>query len=135
MNLLITSKEDIHNELVNIDSYLNTTISEDAEEAVERGNDLATYLARSGKLMADANYHLNNAMKAEVMEVLRENAKKAGVSHTATNALIKSLCKEEQFLSDWAERTHKTTTRQLDWCRTLISKAKEEMRLSGNQRT
>ena len=59
MNLLITSKEQILAELTNIDSFLNITMSEDVAEAVQRGNDLAVYVARSGKLLADSKYWLN----------------------------------------------------------------------------
>ena len=59
MNLLITPKEQILAELQNIDSFLNITMSENAEEAVQRGNDLAVYVARSGKLLADSKYWLN----------------------------------------------------------------------------
>ena len=66
MNLLITSKEQILAELTNIDSFLNITMSEDAAEAVQRGNDLAVYVARSGKLLADSKYWLNETMKSEV---------------------------------------------------------------------
>ena len=64
MNLLITSKEQILAELTNIDSFLNITMSEDVAEAVQRGNDLAVYVARSGKLLADSKYWLNEAMKS-----------------------------------------------------------------------
>ena len=68
MNLLITPKYQILDELTNIDSFLNITMSEDATEAVQRGNDLAVYVARSGKLLADSKYWLNEAMKSEVMQ-------------------------------------------------------------------
>ena len=135
MNLTITPPQNIADELLVIDEYLNIAQSEEMEEAVLRGNDLNSHMARSGKLLADAKYHLNTAMKSEIMEVLRENAKMNNVSHTATNALIKSLCKNEQYLVDWADRVNATCTHQLDWCRTLISKGKEEMRLAGMQRT
>ena len=70
MNLLITPKEQILAELQNIDSFLNITMSENAEEAVQRGNDLAVYVARSGKLLADSKYWLNETMKSEVMQTL-----------------------------------------------------------------
>ena len=66
MNLLITSKEQILAELTNIDSFLNITMSEDAAEAVQRGNDLAVYVARSGKLLADSKYWLNETMKSRL---------------------------------------------------------------------
>lgn len=135
MNLTITAAQYIADELLIIDAFLNITQSEEMEEAVLRGNNLSSHMARSGKLLADAKYHFNAAMKSEVMAVLRENAKVANVSHTATNAIIKSLCKNEQYLVDWADRVNATSTHQLDWCRTLISKGKEEMRLAGMQRT
>lgn len=130
MNLNIASKEQILKEAIEIDSFLQTTMSEMAEEAVMRGNDLAVYIARTGKMLADAKYHLSEAKKDEVLDVLRETAKNAKATSKATNALIDSICKEEQYLVDWCERLNRSATHQLDWCRTLISKAKEEMRLS-----
>lgn len=130
MNLNIASKEQILKEAIEIDSFLQETMSEMVEEAVMRGNDLAVYIARSGKMLADAKYHLNTAKKDEVLDVLRETAKNAKATSKATNALIDSICKEEQYLVDWCERLNRSATHQLDWCRTLISKAKEEMRLS-----
>lgn len=59
MNLNITPIESIAEELATIDSFLNITMSEEVQEAVLRGNDLAVYIARTGKLLADAKYYLN----------------------------------------------------------------------------
>lgn len=130
MNLNITPIESIAEELAAIDSYLNITMSEDVQEAVLRGNDLAVYIARTGKLLADAKYHLNGKKKLEVFDTLRETASRAGATSKAVNAIIDSLCKEEQYLVDWCERLNRTATHQLEWCRTLISKAKAEMSLA-----
>lgn len=130
MNLNITPIESIAEELAVIDSYLNITMSEDVQEAVQRGNDLAVYIARTGKLLADAKYHLNGKKKSEVFDTLRETANRAGATSKAVNAIIDSLCKEEQYLVDWCERLNRTATHQLEWCRTLISKAKAEMSLA-----
>ena len=130
MNLNITPIESIADELAAIDSYLNITMSEDVQEAVLRGNDLAVYIARSGKLLADAKYYLNGKKKSEVFDTLRETARRAGATSKAVNAIIDSLCKEEQYLVDWCERLNRTATHQLEWCRTLISKAKAEMSLA-----
>lgn len=132
MNLNITPQEQILDELRNIDSYLNITCSEQIEEIAERGNDLAVFIARSGKLLADAKYHLNEKMKDEVFETIREAGKQAKATSTAVNQIIKSLCKEQQYLVDWCERVNRSATHQLDWCRTLISKAKEEMKYTSN---
>jgi len=132
MNLNITSTDEILSELQNIDAFLNITMSEQVEEAVQRGNDLAVYIARSGKLLADAQYHLNEKMKEEVFETLQKTAKQAGATATAINAIIKSLCKQEQYVVDWCERVNRSATHQLDWARTLISKAKVEMQYTSN---
>ena len=78
MNLNITPIDKISNELAAIDSYLNITMSEEVQEAVLRGNDLAVYIARTGKLLADAKYHLNGKKKSEVFDTLRETASRAG---------------------------------------------------------
>ena len=130
MNLNITPIESIAEELAVIDSYLNITMSEDVQEAVLRGNDLAVYIARSGKLLADAKYYLNGKKKSEVFDTLRETASRAGATAKAVNAIIDSLCKDEQYLVDWADRVNRACVHNIDWCRTIVSKQKEEMRLA-----
>lgn len=132
MNLLITPKEQILAELQSIDSLLNMTMSEDAAEAVQRGNDLAVYVARTGKLLADSKFWLNQSMNSEVIQALKETAKEARVTATAVNALINSICREERYLVDWCERCNRAATHQLSWCVTVISKAKAEMQMSGS---
>lgn len=135
MNLTITPPQEIADELQVIDAFLNITMSEDIEEAVARGNDLAAHIARSGKLLADSKYHLNEKMKDDIFKVLEKTAKQAGATATAINGIVKSLCKDEQYLVDWSERTNRTATHQLEWARTIISKAKAEMALAGYHRT
>lgn len=131
MDLLITPKEQIYKELTDIDNFLNITMSENPEEAIQRGNDLNVYMARTGKLLADAKYWFNKAMNSETMRTLAETAKNAKATATATNALVNSLCREERYLVDWCERCNRTATHQLSWCVTVISKAKEEMKMAG----
>lgn len=127
----ITPKDKIEAELIEMDLFLNITMSENAEEAVQRGNDLSVYVARSGKLLADAKYWLDEAMKSEVLYTLRETATEAKATAKAVNALIDSLCKEERRLVTWCDRNNRTATHQLSWCVTVISKAKEEMKMAG----
>ncbi|MEA4949068.1 MAG: hypothetical protein VB068_05385 [Petrimonas sp.] len=132
MNLNIAPPEQIIKELTEIDKFLNITCSEEIEEVVNRGNDLAVYIARSGKLLADAKYHLNEKMKDEIFETIKEAGKQAKATSTAVNGIIKSLCKNEQYMVDWCERVNRSATHQLDWARTLISKAKTEMQYSSS---
>lgn len=129
MNLNITPLEHILSELNEIDAFLSITMSEQAEEALQRGNDLAVYVARSGKLWADAKYWLNESMRSEVLDTLRNAAHDTKATGKAINSLIDSLCREQRYLVDWAERCNRTATHQLSWCVTVISKAKEEMKL------
>jgi hypothetical protein len=135
MNLNITSPEDILQELTAIEDFLVITCSEQTEEVVERGNTLAVYIARSGKLLADAKYHLNERMNSDVFKTLVEMSKQANATAKATNAIVDSLCRNEKYLVDYADRMNRAATHQIDWYRTLISKAKEEARFSGMYNT
>jgi hypothetical protein len=130
MNLNIASPEQIERELERIDAFLNVSCSEQIEEVVERGNTLAVHIARSGKLLADAKHHLNGRMRQEVFETLKNAAKQAGATSKAVNAIIDSLCRDERYLVEWCDRVNRAATHQLDWCRTLVSKAKTEMSIT-----
>jgi hypothetical protein len=135
MELHITPKEQILRELEVIQACEEETISEEVSKVIEYGQTLAPYISRSGKLLADAKHHLNTRMKEDTFDALRKTAKQGGATAKAINAIVDSLCAEERYLVDFAERVNRCGVHRLDWCRTLISKAKEEMRLSGMQPT
>lgn len=133
--IVITPFEDLYNEAESIQSFLEITMSEDASEAQLRGNELMVYIARTGKMKADAKYWLNAKKQSEVMETLRQVAKETPYATSkAVNALIDSLCREEEFLYDMIERLNRTATHQYEWCRTLISAAKAEFLLVKNSK-
>ena len=124
MNDLITSPLNIENELIDIQGFLEVTMSEDANEAVLRGNDLAVYMARTGKLVADSKYHRDQKLRSEMIkeyQKLLEFPASVAVKYTDT------LVEKENYLMTWATRLNASCTHQLDWCRTIISKAKAEM--------
>ena len=123
---LITPFTDLIGECRTIDEFMGVTPSDNIEEIVERGNALIVYINRTGKMLADAKYHLNIARKNEIMEVLQQIIPEK-LSAKVQNALVDSIAREQQFLVDWCERLNRTAVHQLDWCRTLISKAKQEM--------
>ena len=135
MELHITPKEQILRELEVIQACEEETISEEVSKVIEYGQTLAPYISRSGKLLADAKHHLNTRMKEDTFDALRKTAKQGGVTAKAINAIVDSLCADERYLVDFAERVNRCGVHRLDWCRTLISKAKEDMRLSGMQPT
>ena len=122
----------IRQECTEIQSFLEITMSEDGNEAQERGNELSVYIARTGKMLADAKAHLNRKKQSDVMKMLEEVAKKTPFATAKTvNALVDSICDEEQHIVDWCDRLNRTATHQLEWCRSVLSKTKEEMRLSA----
>ena len=135
MELHITPKEQILRELEVIQACEEETISEEVSKVIEYGQTLAPYISRSGKLLADAKHHLNTRMKEDTFDALRKTAKQGGATAKAINAIVDSLCADERYLVDFAERVNRCGVHRLDWCRTLISKAKEYMRLSGMQPT
>ncbi|ETK04076.1 hypothetical protein T229_10960 [Tannerella sp. oral taxon BU063 isolate Cell 5] len=135
MELHITPKEQILRELEAIQACEEETISEEVSKVIEYGQMLAPYISRSGKLLADAKHHLNTRMKEDTFDALRKTAKQGGATAKAINAIVDSLCADERYLVDFAERVNRCGVHRLDWCRTLISKAKEDMRLSGMQPT
>lgn len=132
----ITPIQDLFTEAGNIQKVLEVTISEDGSEATHHGNDIAVYVARTGKMLADAKFHLNTKKQSDIIGTLRTVAKETpNASAKVVNALVDSACKEEQYLVDWIGRLNAAATHKLEWCRTVISKAKEEMRLAGMQPT
>ena len=135
MELHITPKEQILRELEVIQACEEETISEEVSKVIEYGQTLAPYISRSGKLLADAKHHLNTRMKEATFDALAKAAKQGGATAKAINAIVDSLCADERYLVDFAERVNRCGVHRLDWCRTLISKAKEDMRLSGMQPT
>ena len=128
MNSLITKIEDIKFELEAIQQFLEISISEDMAEVEQRGNELVVYMARSGKLLADAKYHRDEKLNSAIVEELKKILQ---LAPSTANKYIDALTKEENYLVSWSERVNRTCTHQIDWCRTLISKAKEEMRVSS----
>ncbi|WP_203229289.1 hypothetical protein [Paenimyroides tangerinum] len=121
---MITPKEKIQTELEEIQNFLELTQSEDINEAVYRGNELAVYMARSGKLLADAKIHREEKLNSEVM---REIKSLISLPASTSNKFIETLTREENHLVNWADRLNAACSRQLEWCRTIISKGKAEM--------
>lgn len=52
--MTITPIEDLEKEVDDIEAYLSTLPPEDANLAIERGNELSVYIARTGKMLSDA---------------------------------------------------------------------------------
>jgi len=124
----ITSLQALKKEAEEIQSFLDITVGDDPCEIVERGNQLAVYISRTSKMLADSKLHLDIKRKSAIMEQLKGIGMRLDIPATTLNNLINSSCENENYLVNWIERLNRTATHQIDWCRTLISKMKEEMK-------
>lgn len=106
--------------------------TDDIEVAVKRGHELAAYMANTGKCLADAKYIKDKAMSNSILSKIRDS-KVINMPASVLNELIKAETKDANYLVNWFERLDRECTHQLDWLRTIISKAKEEMRLTNYQ--
>jgi len=126
----ITPFEDLLSEAEAIQDIIEQPVPEEIEAIVNWGNELLGYIARTGKMKADARYHLDKKKISAIMDTLREIGKNAMPASTL-NDLIKTNCENENYLYEWCERLNRSATHQLDWLRSLVSKEKEQMRLNG----
>lgn len=124
MNNTVATTGQIRMELLEMQDFLEIEMSEDVTEAVLRGNTLTVYMARSGKLIADAKIHHDRKLRSDIIEQIKSiNSMAPSVAVKFTNTLVEN----ESYLVTWSTRINASCTHQLDWCRTIISKAKAEM--------
>ena len=104
--LHITPYKDIVKELEEIESFLSITMSDNPEEIIERGNTLQVYLARSAKLVADAEYYLNDELKTEILNVIEQIIPRH-LSATVQNTLVNAIAKDQRHVVRWSERLNR----------------------------
>lgn len=125
--------QEINIECVKIQSFLEITVSEQTAELVERGNTLVVYLARTSYLLAEAKNLYLQKINSDLMKQLNKQLAEVPVlTSKAINLISDSVAREEKYSVNWLDRLNSTVTHQLDWLRTLISKAKSEMYQNRN---
>ena len=105
-------------------------IQSHGDEIERRGNEIAIYAARTGAMLADAKYHLNESLRSDILITLIEQMKGTYLSASAQKEFIRSACTYETWLVDYIERLHRNCVHLLDWLRSLLSKYKEELNYS-----
>lgn len=129
----IQSSEQLFSLAEKIHEFLKMEVhTDDIEVAVSRGHELAAYMANTGKALADARYWKDKAVKDSILYQMRDS-KVMNLPASVLNELIKADSKDFNYLVTWFERLDRECTHQLDWMRTIVSKGKEEMRLSQYQ--
>ncbi len=123
--------ESLKQEAEEIQAFTDQGCEDDIYLVEQRGSRLQAYISRTGKMLADAKLLLNQAKRQEIVQALEKYYAKMDAPKIAVNELIKATCAEEQYIVDWVERLNRTCVHESDWCRTLISKFKEEMRMNS----
>ena len=124
----ISTVEALFSEAQEIQSFLDITCSEQAEEVMERSTALAVFISRTGKMKADAEYHRDAFLQSEIMSLLKDAAKRSLPASTI-NKLVDSACKDANYLATWCERLNRAATHQMDLMRSLLSFEKENIKL------
>lgn len=128
ITVYILSKEHILENLALYQSQLDEKLVDDPNVIIEQLTVAESIMVNSGKMLADTKYWLNEAMHSETIDTLKDLAKQNKlVTSTAVNQIIKSLCKDQQYLVDWCERLNRSSTHRADLARSIISKQKAEM--------
>ena len=127
--MIITPFEQLIAEAEEIQQFLDKGIdvSDNPEIIKETGDKLSSIISRTGNMLADAKYHLNEMMKDETMKIIEDTLLEAKLSAKVQNSLIDSICKFERLLVDKIEQLNKTAKYQIEWCRSRLSMAKEEL--------
>ena len=124
----ILSKEQILENLALYQSQIDEKLVDEPNVIIEQLTVAENIMVNSGKMLADAKYWLNEAMHSETIKTLKELASQNKlITSTAVNQIIKSLCKDQQYLVDWCERLNRSSTHRADLARSIISKQKAEM--------
>jgi hypothetical protein len=102
--------------------------TDDIEVAIKRGHELAAYMANTGKMLADARYWKDKAVRESVLTQMKD-FKKATLPASVLNELIKAETKDQNYLVTWVEQIDKEIKYQIEWLRTVVSKEKAQMYL------
>lgn len=119
----IMTIDELRSEAKEIQSFLDITVSEQIEEVLERGAMLSAYIARTGKMRADAEYHRDLMLESQIINMLRDEARLQLPANTV-NKLVDAAIRDYNHLCTTCERLNRTATHQLDWCRTVVSNEK-----------
>ncbi len=130
----IMTPDDLNKYMGEIQSFLEAEFNADNPAAcVSRAEELAGYMAVTGKMIADSKYHYNQLLGSTILQALKLQSANE-MSASTLNNYIKSMCRDYQYLCDVCDRLNASTTHQLDLLRTLISKHKTEFQYGHLQK-
>lgn len=100
--------------------------TDDLTTLENRAAHLASIMATTGKMLADAKYWRDKAVKESVLTQLKD-AKRSSLPASVMNELIKAEARDYNYLVNWIEQQDKDCKYQIELLRSLISLRKTEM--------
>lgn len=121
----ISSTEQLYEECKGMHEFLQEGYNVDSgKECSDRAAMLASYMARTGKMLADAKFHKDSILNSEILELLRKQYHEY-LPATTINKAVDAACKDINFLVNWITEIDKEIKYQVELMRTFISQAKE----------
>jgi hypothetical protein len=122
----VTPPEAIAQELETYQDYLQQEYRSDMyADVIDRMDTLTGYMARSGKLKADAEYQYNKLVDSEIMKCLEQMLHET-LSTSTVNKLIEAKAKDYKYLVTWSDRVNRSCVHALDGLRSVLSSLKAE---------
>lgn len=129
----LITPEDLFPQAQAIFDFLKEEVPADnIEVCIQRGHELGAYMANTGKMLADARYWKDKAVRESVLFQLKDS-KRSTLPASVLNELIKADTKDYNYLVNWIEQLDKEVKYQLEWLRTCVSKEKAQMYLQQSQ--
>lgn len=130
----VTPTEAIEQELQTYQDYLQEEFRSDlGADVVDRMDTIGGYMARSGKLKADAEWHYNKLVDSEIMKCLTDMLHEK-LSTSTVNKLIEAKARDYKYLLTWADRVNRTCTHHYEGLRSVLSSLKAEKYTFGNNK-
>ena len=99
----ITPAEHIQEELQTIQAFLEVSYAADQPaEVSDRFVQLGVYMARTGKLKADAEHWYNQLLASSIMEALKRGYERQ-LSATTINKYVEAESRGYKYLLTWAD--------------------------------
>ena len=122
-----TKLRDMEDEVARINAYLNAPAPKDPDSLTERLSQISSYNARTGEMLADAEYILA-IQKGESLNRLLLSDPKMPANQQKT--MVEAECAYAIRVCRLIERANRSCVHAGEACITMVSLAKEEMSLS-----
>lgn len=122
------SREELITAAEKMQAYLELKPGSEPNDLIERAENLAVLMAKSGQCLADARYIQEMVVNGAIMEALQK-AYEEKLSPSTINKFVTTAARENNHLVNWLDRINATATHQIDAIRSILSYRKSEMNL------